>query len=98
MQTRGVAQYKFSADGRYEFGIGTITQFGLLVTTSSSVKNGHFAFGGGELVLTTERGEVSKYRVRIYDHYNKVGWKKAISILKGSGNDALDLQYFRIED
>ena len=97
VQTRGVAQYKFSAAGRYEFGIGTVTRFGLLETTASSVRAGRYRLSGGELTLASDRGEVSRYRVRIYDHYNSGGWRRAMSLLK-DGTDALDVQYFRIED
>jgi len=98
VQERGVAQYRFFADGRYEYGIGTITQFGTLQTTTSSVKNGRYKLSNGELILTSESGEISKLLVRIYDHYNRGGWRRAMSVLKESGGNVLDIRYFRVED
>src|SRR6185503_4832493 len=39
-QRAGVAQYTFMANGRYEFGIGTVTRMGLFERTSSTVVDG----------------------------------------------------------
>ena len=96
----GVTQYKFMEQGRYEYGRGTTTTTGMLESTSSSASDGRYTLRGAELTLTPDARDrgVSKYRVRIYDHYNKGGWVRAMSLLNENGNPALDVEYMRIED
>lgn len=99
-QSVGMAQYKFMADGRYEFGIGTVTRMGLFERTSSSVADGRYALRGAELTVTPERRErgVTKYRVRIYDEFVLGRWTRAMSLLDESASPALEVQYMRVEN
>lgn len=99
-QSVGMAQYKFMADGRYEFGIGTVTRMGLFERTSSSVADGRYSLRGAELTVTPERRErgITKYRVRIYDEFVLGRWTRALSLLDESANPALEVQYMRVEN
>jgi hypothetical protein len=99
-QRVGIAQYKFLANGRYEFGIGTTTSTGLLERTSSSVSDGRYELRGAELTITPDRRDrgVSKYRVRIYDEFVLGRWTRAMSLLDENAKPALEVQYMRIED
>jgi hypothetical protein len=99
-QRVGIAQYKFMANGRYEFGIGTVTRMGLLERTSSSVSDGRYELRGSELTITPDRRDrgVSKYRVRIYDEFVLGRWTRAMSLLDENAKPALEAQYMRIED
>lgn len=96
----GIAQYKFLANGRYEFGIGTVTRMGLLERTSSSVSDGRYELRGAELTLTPDRRDrgTSRYRVRIYDEFVLGRWTRAMSLLDENAKPALEVQYMRIED
>lgn len=96
-QRAGIAQYKFMANGRYEFGIGTITNMGLLERTSSSVSDGRYELRGAELTITPDRRDrgVSKYLVRIYDEYVLGRWTRAMSLLDENAKPALEVQYMR---
>ncbi len=99
-QRVGIAQYKFMANGRYEFGIGTTTSTGLIERTSSSVSDGSYELRGAELTITPDRRDrgVSKYRVRIYDEFVLGRWTRAMSLLDENAKPALEAQYMRIED
>jgi hypothetical protein len=99
-QRVGIAQYKFMANGRYEFGIGTVTNMGLLERTSSSVSDGRYELRGSELTITPDRRDrgASKYRVRIYDEFVLGRWTRAMSLLDENAKPALEAQYMRIED
>jgi hypothetical protein len=99
-QRLGIAQYKFMPNGRYEFGIGSVTTTGLLERTSSSVSDGRYELRGAELTVTPDRRErgVSKFRVRIYDEFVGGRWTRAMSLLDEGANPALDVQYMRIEN
>jgi hypothetical protein len=99
-QRAGIAQYKFMANGRYEFGIGTVTSVGLLERTSSSVSDGRYELRGAELTITPDRRDrgASKYRVRIYDEFVLGRWTRAMSLLDENAKPALEAQYMRIED
>ncbi len=97
-QSLGMAQYKFMADGRYEFGIGTVTRLGLFERTSSSVADGRYALRGAELTITPDRRErgASTYRVRIYDEFVLGRWTRALSLLDENAN--LEVEYMRVEN
>jgi hypothetical protein len=99
-QRVGIAQYKFMANGRYEFGIGTVTSIGLLERTSSSVSDGRYELRNAELTVTADRRDrgVSKYRVRIYDEFVLGRWTRTMSLLDDNANPASEVQYMRIED
>jgi hypothetical protein len=99
-QRAGVAQYKFMANGRYEFGIGTVTRMGLLERTSSSVSDGRYELRGSELTITPDRRDrgPSKYLIRIYDEFVLGRWTRAMSLLDENAKPALEAQYMRIED
>ena len=51
-QSVGLTQYKFMPNGRYEFGIGTITRMGLFERTTSSVADGRDELREAELTVT----------------------------------------------
>ena len=99
-QNVGMAQYRFMPTGRYEYGLGTSTTFGNLETRTGSVGDGRYVLRDDELTITPDaRGRgTSKLRVRIYDHYNKGGWVRAMSLLNENSNPPLDVQYMRVED
>jgi hypothetical protein len=99
-QRVGIAQYKFMANGRYEYGIGTITNTGLLERTSSSVSDGRYELRGAELSITPDRRDrgVSKYLVRVYDEFVLGRWTRAMSLLDNDAKSPLEAQYMRIED
>ncbi len=99
-QRAGLAQYKFLANGRYEFGIGTVTRMGLFEKTSTSVSDGRYELRGSELTIIPDRRDrgPSKYRVRIYDEFVLGKWTRAMSLLDESAKPALEAQYMRIED
>ena len=99
-QRAGIAQYKFMAGGRYEFGIGTVTRTGLLERTSSSASDGRYELRGAEITITPDRRDrgASKYRVRIYDEFVLGRWTRAMSLLDENAKPALEAQYMRIDD
>jgi hypothetical protein len=99
-QRIGIAQYKFLGNGRYEYGIGTITTTGLHERTSSSVSDGRYELRGAELIITPDRRDrgVSKYRVRIHDEFVLGRWTRAMSLLDENAKPALEAQYMRIAD
>ncbi len=99
-QSVGLAQYKFMPNGRYEFGIGTVTRLGLLERTSSSVSDGQYELRGAELITNPDRRDrgAGKYRVRIYDEFVLGRWTRAMSLLDENAKPALEVQYMRIED
>jgi hypothetical protein len=99
-QRLGIAQYRFMAGGRYEFGIGSITTTGLLERTSSSVSDGRYELRGAELIITPDRRDrgPTKYRVRVYDEFVRERWTRAMSLLDEGANPALEVQYMRVED
>ncbi len=99
-QRVGIAQYKFMANGRYEFGIGTTTRMGTLERTSSSVSDGRYELRGSELTITPDRRDrgASMYSVRIYDEFVLGRWTRVMSLLDENANPALEAQYMRIED
>lgn len=99
-QRLGIAQYRFMPDGRYEFGIGTVTTTGLLERTSSSVSDGRYELRGAELTVTPDRRDrgASRYRVRVYDEFALGRWRRAMSLLDENANPALEVQYMRVED
>src|SRR5262249_4275185 len=94
-QRAGMAQYKFMANGRYEFGIGTVTRMGLFERTSSSVSDGRYELRGSELTITPDRRDrgATRYRVRIYDEFVLGRWTRAMSLLDENAKPALDVQY-----
>jgi hypothetical protein len=96
----GVMQYKFLAGGRYEFGLGSITQLGHLETTSSNVHDGKFELRGSELILTPDNRArpIVKRRVRVYDEYVLGRWTRAMSLLDDAGSPPAEVQYMRIDD
>jgi hypothetical protein len=94
-QTAGLAQYRFLADGRYEYGLGTSTTFGNLETRTGNVKDGRWELRGSELILTGGRG--GRYRVRVYDQFLGGVWRRAMSLFSDGGNSALDVQYMRVD-
>jgi hypothetical protein len=98
-QTSGIAQYKFLPNGRYEYGIGTVTVTGLLERTSSSVSDGRYDVRGGELIITPDRRDrgPTRFHVRIYDELRLGRWSRVMSLLNENVNPPRDLQYYRID-
>jgi hypothetical protein len=98
-QRVGMAQYKFLPNGRYEYGIGTMTRMGIFETTASSAHDGRYELRGGGLIITPSiRGRgASVYKVRIYDEFVTGRWTLAMSLLDESGRPGLDVQYMRVE-
>ena len=94
-QNRGLAQYKFLANGKYEYGLGTSTTFGNLETRTGAAGDGTWELRGSELILTGSRA--GKYRVRIYDEFQGGVWRRAMSLLNESERPPLDVQYMKIE-
>jgi hypothetical protein len=98
-QSVGMAQYKFLPNGKYEYGIGTITRLGIFETTASSASDGRWELRGSELIITPNvRGRApSKYRVRVYDEFVAGRWTRAMSLLDEASKPALEVQYMRVE-
>jgi hypothetical protein len=92
-QNTGMAQYRFSPNGQYDYGLGTSTTFGNLETRTGSVGGGRWALRGSELDLTGSRA--GKYQVRIYDEFLGGVWRRAMSLL--NTNSKLDVHYMRVQ-
>lgn len=92
-QNTGMAQYKFSPNGQYEYGLGTSTTFGNLETRTGAVSDGRWELRGSDLVLTGRRA--GKYNVRIYDEFVGGVWRRAMSLLDASSK--LDVHYMKIK-
>lgn len=93
----GMAQYKFVADGRYEYGQGTSTTFATRETRTGSVADGRWELRGGELIITGGRG-TAKFRVRIYAELSGRIWLRTLSLINESSNPPLSLSYMRVEN
>jgi hypothetical protein len=93
----GMAQYKFLAGGRYEYGQGTSTTFSTLETRTGSAAAGRYELRGGELIITGGRG-AAKFRVRIYDEFSGGIWLRTLSLLNEGSNPPLSLRYLRVQD
>ncbi|HVG39160.1 MAG TPA: hypothetical protein VM870_07730, partial [Pyrinomonadaceae bacterium] len=89
----GVTQYKFTENGQYEYGRGTITTTGMLETTSSKVSDGSYKFNGSELMLGN-----SRFRIRVYDKYIAGKWWRMMSLLDENAKPASEVEYERIQN
>ncbi len=96
-ESSGMAQYKFLADGRYEYGQGTSTTFSTLETRTGRAADGRYELRGGELIITGGRG-AAKFRVRIYDEFSGGIWLRTLSLLNEGSNPALSVRYMRVQD
>lgn len=96
-ESSGMAQYRFLADGRYEYGQGTSTTFATRETRTGSAADGRWELRGGELIITGGRG-AAKFRVRIYDELSGGIWLRTLSLIDESSNPPLSLTYMRVED
>lgn len=96
-QDRGLAQYLFLPDGRYEYGMGTSTTFGNLETRTGRVTDGRWSLRGSELTLTGGSRGGTKFRVRVYDEFLGGVWRRAVSLLNEGVRPPLDIQYMRID-
>jgi hypothetical protein len=96
----GLAQYKFTADGGYQYGMSAVTSYGLPNTTYSNVRDGRYELREGQLILKPEGkgGATERYRVRIYDEYLSGTWQRYLSLYDEKNDPANDVQYARIED
>jgi hypothetical protein len=95
----GMAQYRFSADGRYEYCVGTSTTFATRETRTGSVTDGRYVLRGSELTLKPRAGGRSaKYRVRIYNEFSAGKWLRTISLLNESSTPPLEVRYMWVEE
>jgi hypothetical protein len=94
-ESSGMAQYRFTPNGRYEYGQGTSTTFGNLETRTGSVGDGSYSLRGSELVLTGGR-RAGTYRVRVYDEFSGGIWLKTLSVL--DDRSSLEVRYMRVKD
>jgi hypothetical protein len=92
-----MAQYRFSPNGRYEYGQGTSTTFGNLETRTGSVGDGSYAVHDSGLTLTGGR-RAGKYLVRVYDEFSGGIWLKTISIFNENSKPPSDVRYMRVKD
>ncbi len=76
-----MSQYKFTENGRYEYGRGYTTVAGVWEKTTSSVSDGNYRLNGAELTLTSDTRNVSKYYVRLYETYIAGTWWRQMSLL-----------------
>jgi hypothetical protein len=93
----GMAQYKFLADGRYEYGMGTSTTFGNLETRTGKVTDGRWSLRGSELTLTGGSRGGSRFRVRVYDEFLGGVWRRGMSLLNDAATPPLEVHYMRID-
>jgi hypothetical protein len=99
-ESMGVQQYKFLSNGRYEYGIGTITTDGIMERSSAAASDGVYELRGSELTIKPDRADraLSRLRVRIYDEFLLGRWTRAMSLLDENGNPPLEVQYMRVLD
>lgn len=95
-EAAGMAQYKFAANGNYEYGQGTSTTFSNLETRTGSVADGKYSLAGSAMTLTGRRA--GKYFVRLYDEFSGGLWLKTISVLNESSNPPLEVRYMRVKE
>lgn len=98
-----LAQYKFKAAGRYEYGMAADTSVSKYAPKAfSTVRDGNWQLRGSELILTPDgQGQgVEKYKVRVYDEMDSFSqrWKRAMSLLNENAKPALEVQYMRIDE
>ena len=95
---KGLSQYKFLENGRYEFGRGIITTAGVWERTTSSVADGTYQLTGSELALRQNGvgGNASKFRVRIYENYIAGKWWRQMSLFNEETKS--EVEYERIEN
>lgn len=96
-QSVGIAQYKFLAGGRYEYGLGTVTRMGIFETTASSSSDGSYQVVGSSIYVTPRGRNPKRYEFRIYDEFVAGRWTRAFSLLDDNGDKPLDVQYMRVE-
>ena len=95
-EAAGMAQYKFLANGNYEYGQGTSTTFSTRETRTGSVGDGTYAMRGPELTLTGRRP--GKYLVRVYDEFNGGIWLKTMALLNDGANPPFEVRYLRVNN
>ena len=86
----GLLQYKFLANGRYEFGMGTVTNMGTFERQRSSVADGAYSLRDGAIVLSPDRGGTTKLYLRGYEEQTSGGglaWRKLEIVDAASGTD-----------
>ena len=93
----GMQQYTFTADGRYEHGLGV--ELRMPSQTSTRVTTGRFTMQGGELVLEADPGSShsSRYFVRVHEEWLLGAWKPALALFDSRATPPLVLQYHRVE-
>ena len=95
----GLQQYRFTADGRYEHGLGVSTTIGVTGQTFTKVTTGRWTIQQGELVLASDASSAnsSRYFARIHDEWFTGAWKPAMALFDSRATPPLVLQYYRVE-
>jgi hypothetical protein len=96
----GVAQYRFLANGRYEYAQVTSTTFSVRETRTGSIVDGSFTLVGNQLTLSPAvRGRgVRRLRARIYDEFSGGVWRQQLALLDESAAPPLEVRYMRVTD
>lgn len=95
----GMAQYRFFPNGRYEYGQGTSTTFGVRETRTGSISDGNFALKESELTITPDsRRGPRRFRARIYDELSGGIWLRRLSLLDEGSSPPLEIRYMRVTD
>jgi hypothetical protein len=98
-QSIGMGQYRFDANGRYEFAINTTTEIGYLERTSTSLHQGSYTLSDGVLTLSPDRKSrgTERLRIRVYDEFSLGKWQRSLTTLDESHHEPREVQYYRIE-
>lgn len=90
-----LARYEFMGNGRYGTGQGNIVTNGRLETTTSAVSDGSYKLSGNRLTITSDSGNVSRFRVRIYEDSIGGSFMRKIALFNEETN--IERDYARIE-
>lgn len=93
----GLQQFTFTADGRYERGLGV--ELRLPGQTFTKVTTGRFTIQNGELALTADSGAAdgARFHVRVFEEWFVNAWKPAITLFDSRATPPLVLQYYRVD-
>lgn len=96
----GLLQLTLRADGRFERGIGSRAQVGVMERTSATATAGRFTLRDGELSLVPDHRPASpdRYRARVYDEWFLGGWKRVLALYDGRADPPLVVPYYRGDD
>ncbi|MGE0871120.1 MAG: hypothetical protein AB7P03_21325 [Kofleriaceae bacterium] len=100
-QSIGIGQYRFFANGRYEYAINTTTNVGYQGRTSTAVHQGSYAVRDGVLLLTPDqRGrKPERLRARVYDEFTLGRWTRTLATLDETATATpREVLYNRVEE